>query len=70
MNTAAFVKVNNVSMHNGLENGTLAVQEDEAYFVNLELIDTNLVDHRSIDLKKQFQMIFHLQTDTFGENFV
>ena len=67
MNTAAFVKVDNVSMRCGLENGTLALQEDEVYFVNLELIDTNLVDHRSIDLKKQFQTIFHLQTDTFGE---
>ena len=67
MNTAAFVKVDNVSRRCGLENGTLALQEDKVYFVNLELIDTNLADHRSIDLKKQFQTIFHLQTDTFRE---
>ena len=60
MNTAAFVKVDNVSLRYDLENGRLALQEDEVYFVNLELIDTNLVDHRSIDLKKQFQTIFHL----------
>ena len=67
MNTAAFVNVDNVSMRCGLKNGSLALQEDEVYFVNLELIDTNLADHRSIDLKKQFQTIFHLQTDTFRE---
>ena len=67
MNTAAFVKVDNVSLRYDFENGRLALQEDEVYFVNLELIDTNLVDHRRIDLKKQFQTTFHLQTDTFGE---
>ena len=67
MNTAAFVKVHNVTMRCGLENGTLALQEDELDFVNLELSDANLVDHLSVNLKQQFQTIFHRQSNTFWE---
>ena len=37
--------------------------EDEVDFVNLELSDTNVVDHHTVDLMQQFNMVCRIQTD-------
>jgi ureidoglycolate lyase len=38
--------------------------EDSVDFVNLELSDTNLVDHHTVRLDEQYSTIIHIQTNT------